>query len=256
MIKKTVLPSLIALILSSVALFSAGAQRSDNETTLTPDATVNEIVEAMEAAHTQYDTIHVVYMFSQLDTNSTVRREAWISQSLGAFRQQTVATSLDYNDTQESLLISDGQYMYDSIGVGGHSLVFVAGEGPENIVRALGGVSSYIAPERLAVRLEMPEQETEIVGLETLNGRNTIKITSYASSWDINIWVDLETGIVVREETVVDGEVRRITMLDFVEFDPTFENAAELFHVDHSAYSTDLINDLLEQAHTEQSQEQ
>jgi hypothetical protein len=243
-------------IFGLVVVFSSSTQ--ENETpALTPDATLDQIVNALATAHTRYDTLHIV-MQAQ-GARSVLTQEVWVSQSLDSFREQNVATSPSGDERYETSRVGNGEYIRDSVEVGGRPLVFRAGYETGEVVFALGGVSTRIAPVSIAQRLTLPDVQVQIVGVEEVNGREAIKVLSSASWRDMHIWVDLQTGIVIRDEIYSGGGTPKATTIEIVEINTPFENADQLFYVDPSAYDPEWLTDVLvppELLGTPQPQEQ
>jgi len=225
----------------------------ETDPVLTADATLDEIIDALLTAHEQYDTIYL-QITSDDQRGNIVHNEVWMSQSANAFRDQRTVTTAE-GEIFQNLEVSSGSYM--SVVVGGEQVVVEMNASPRAVAHILQPMATMIAPENLAVRLGAPNPaaaaglsspardnvEIEIVDVETISDRETIKVI-YSDEWQTwHYWIDIETGIVMQYQALTpSGEVADSTSIDAVIFDPIFEDPETLFFVDSSKYDDDWLD--------------
>jgi hypothetical protein len=255
MLKRLMRLTLLTLLLGLTTYMVVLQQEDVIETdpVLTADATLDEIIDALLTAHEQYDTIYL-QITSDDQRGNIVHNEVWMSQSANAFRDQRTVTTAE-GEIFQNLEVSSGSYM--SVVVGGEQVVVEMNASPRAVAHILQPMATMIAPENLAVRLGAPNPaaaaglsspardnvEIEIVDVETISDRETIKVI-YSDEWQTwHYWIDIETGIVMQYQALTpSGEVADSTSIDAVIFDPIFEDPETLFFVDSSKYDDDWLD--------------
>lgn len=244
---------LITVLLIALGSYSTVLQQ-DTDYALTPDSTLDEVIRTLETAHEQYNTLHIQTSNYNHIGEFTIRDEVWVSQLEGAYRWEMTTTTSE-GEVIQNLDISDGEYVYTTRSLDGEPVVMLNVLEPSSIVKGLGVVTTVIAPEVVASRLSEPDAQIEIVGVETITERETLKVM-YTSEWSImNFWIDTEMGILMQHEILTpDGELVRTVTVDSVEFDPVFEDAEPLFYVDASAYDPERIREMFPRPQAEVNQ--
>lgn len=257
--KKLAQLTLVILVTIIGANFAALPQDSDADYILAADATLDEIIDALRTAPENYETLHIhITEYDHLYDNVMIDK-VWLSRVEGTYRWETTNTSSN-GEVFESLNVSDGEYIYTTLN--GQSIVTLNPLEPSAVVSGLGVVTTTIAPEAVANTLANSDGrdgeiasdiQIEIIGVETVQSRETIRI-AYASEWRMmNLWVDMEKGILLQHELwTPDGQLVRTVTTNFVEFNPVFDDPETLFYVDQSAYDPEaldsLFSEMLEEA--------
>jgi len=220
--------------------FASFSDAQEPEPIVIPSSESEPMVNTLAAAHEQYTTIHA-RIVDVHHTGAQLVQEVWASRPNGLARLETTTYTPDGDIYQQETLIFDGEALHNSNYRGGLAILPVGFEPNETIFR-LGGVSTMIAPIDVAERLNKPEVLIAEAGIETITDREATKlfirepVLTDLQSPGINIWVDVETGIVLQVEHLApDGRVFSTTFVEFVEFDLSFDNQTDLFFINYDA---------------------
>jgi len=240
--------SFVLVLLTSYGIHSNASQQGEmTNPVLSSNATLDEVIAALETAHTRYETLYIQVREYDHLSNSIMTDTLWLSQPQGAYRWQLTSQSAG-GEISESLSVSNGQNFYTTLGFDGQPITTSVVIEPAYVVKTLGLLSTVIAPEVVAQRLADPTARVEIADTEIVQSRETIKVM-YASEWRaMNLWIDTETGILLQHEIwTLDNELTSTVVVEAVEFDPVFEDPASLFYVDASAYSVERLRAIFAQ---------
>ncbi len=226
---------------------------------LSAASSLSEIMDAMEAAHLRYDTLHVVVALDD-GSNSGVE-EVWLSQSQGRFRD--VLTSPEGQEGPRQLIsVSDGEFRTIYHGeINGYLVI------PAHRVRdypqpteserqpgfaystwidgELPRIGLLLAPKEF-VNIDMKNEEAvvTVLGEEKLLGRNTLKMSVVLPAGGRNVWVDAATGIILKSERLTaEGLVAYTDTMTQLDLNVAVPDA--LFYVDHSAYDPNWIETVI-----------
>lgn len=234
----------LIVFLAVISTYSVVLQQdSEQNPTLSSDATLDEIITALETAYDQYETLHIKITEHDHISGGIMTDELWLSKAEIAYRWEFTSTSAE-GETFERLDINDGDYVYTSSSVDGQPMVNINLTDPSYLGKNLGLLTTIIAPEDPSEQLRNSEASVEIIGVEMVAERESIKVV-YVDEWRmVNYWVDTESGILLQHELLTtDGELVSSVMTDFVVFNPVFEDPETLFYVDASAYDHEEVND-------------
>lgn len=249
--KKPVKLAQVILVIVLAVNFIALAQDSQADNVLTPDATLDEIIAALRTAPETYETLHIYITDYDHIHNNVMVNEAWLSRVEGTYRWETTSTSFD-GEVYKSVEVSNGDYV--STTFNNQAIVLLYPYEPYSVVNGMGLVTTTIAPEAVADTLAnsdgwggqlASEVRIEIAGVELVGSREAIRV-AYASEWRmLNLWIDMETGILLQHEIwTPEGELISTVTVNEVAFNPVFDDPETLFYVDESAYDPEAINAL------------
>lgn len=257
----------VALAAALVMIFSgalnrlnAGEVNIPAQPILSTSSTPADVSEALLQADLQFDSAHVKLL--QLDTvddtlQNTREIELWVIQSSGKYRVE-VRDAADPSNLL-LLIIGDGSYDYNSSRP----------EGPQTIpyeppialnAKQVGDSSALIATRRQNIGSElvnpswlearlvgdpgmmlgpfglvqnlMYKYPVTVLGAEKLIEREALKLElALEEGAKKHLWVDVNTGVILRIEHVFDGKVQSVTAMTLLELDPTLPD--NLFYVEH-----------------------
>lgn len=225
----------LVIVMLSLAMVS-----SAQEDTNTPTIDAESVINTLNTAHEQYTTLHT-HIVNEHHSGATLTHEVWVSPSEGLARVETNTYSPIGEIYQQSLLVINGSLSYHESSRRAPVIAPVGFE-PEEAVFSLGGISTMIAPVDLAKRLGETDITLEDTGFETIGDREASKLllrepkATELQSLGMNVWVDVETGIILRLEYLAnDGSIFSTTTIESIEFDVSFEDQPDLFYIDQSA---------------------
>jgi hypothetical protein len=234
------------LLFSTVIVSNA----QDEIIVLPVDENISATANTFSIAHEQYETLHA-RIVDEHYRGAKMVQEVWISRLEGKARLQTTTYWPSGDVYQESLLVINAGYSYHS-NLYGKSVVAPVGFKPEETIFRLGSVSSMLAPTDLTRILQIPETTLQNIGTESIHGREATKlivrepVLTEMQSPGVNVWVDVETGILLKQEYLArDGSIFSTQTIEFVEFNVSFVDQKDLFYINHSIYDPDYLNSLM-----------
>jgi outer membrane lipoprotein-sorting protein len=201
---------------------------------LSVQAQTTDLVELLNSAHDRYERLYV--QMTTITGGNRTSHEIWLDQSRGYVRHVTMTSGT------QSVMISDGEYVYLSHGPDGQPLVVLAGfDSSLPLANAiLGEAGTLLAPIELTQNF-INNANTRLLGEESIINRQTRNISSISpANTEIRLAVDAELGILLQVEYLApDGSIFSTTTVDSIDVNPVFADDATLFFVDHSAYERD-----------------
>jgi hypothetical protein len=253
---KSILVTGLAVIPLVVAFSLVATERptdslaASNSPGLSIHSSKEEILAVLDDAHFQYRTLYV--QATEIEDAVVKEVKLWLSQPEAKYRYELANLS---DPSQSSTHVSNGVHtraIGDNIHIRdpeGPPLLTNAVR-PEYIVArpaepdedtvypswinlAVGGrISTLMAPTILAQGL-LRQSDIEIVGKETVAGRDTLQIVVQLPDGNTDLfWIDLATGVILREELYSEGQLRFSLVVDAIQFDPPIHDSDRLFSVE------------------------
>lgn len=209
------------------------------------EISIDNVVGLMAQAHTQYNQIYAIYVMDLAEQQT--RHEVWLDNASRQFRHEVISA-----DNQTQLTVSDGSYVYIEPGPTGIPITLKALPSPQSeplANRMLGGIGTLISPV-FAVENLLSRSEVTILTTETFSTEHLLQPVTAAQLRIqapelplIEFWVDIETGIIVRQVIYApDGNVFSTATLEVIEFDGNISR--DLFFVDANQYNVDQLHEI------------
>ncbi|GAB5494131.1 MAG: hypothetical protein Phog2KO_43460 [Phototrophicaceae bacterium] len=212
----------IVLVISGIGFFMM--QTSDSS--ITESVSVDDVLNLMATAHTRYEQIHVRYNANSSGEN--IQHEVWLDSPARAFRHEITGA-----DGEQNITVSDGSLLYMDTGFNDETMTQVAMPVMDNVLFAnqvLGGIGTFIAPiNAIDGRLSQSQITLEeITVYENPNIAEPLRvaklITDYTEFPPNELWIDLDTGIIVQEILYAENEEGiSIYTLEILELNPQLD---------------------------------
>lgn len=237
-------------LLAIIAILAVSSIAVAQDDLSNDDLSVSEVLGLMAQAHTQYNQIHVRYIVDS--GGQQTQHEVWLDNGREQFRHEITSAG-----NRVQLTVSDGLYAYLNPGPTGVpiTLKMLSNNQDQPLAnRMLGGMGTLISPvsvvENRLSRSEIVIQTIEVFDAGQLEQPMTVaKLQVQTSGFLSELWVDLETGVIVKELIYGnDGSILSTTTLEMIEFDSNI--SSDLFVVDESQYNIDQLREIFPPAPT------